>query len=355
MSEPASESSAQRVVDLDALARWLRAEGIGEEIGEVTPLAGGTQNVVLRIELDGRPVVLRRPPEHPRPTSDRTLTREITVLSGLAGTDVPHPRLIAGCTDTAVLGVVFYLMELIDGVNPGEETSEAQRADPELRHGQGLAVARALARLAAVDPVAQGLDVLRKPGSFLEKQVPQWLGHLESYREFPDWDPSGLPDVAPIARWLSENRPEDAKPGVMHGDFHLNNVLLARDRPEVAAIVDWEMCTVGDPLLDLGWLMVTWPEAPRAMEVGGPFARLGGLPTRAELVAEYASAGRPVDRVDWYTALAGFKLGIVLEGTHARASAGLAPKEIGDRLHEHAQGLLALSRSIVDGAWSPTL
>lgn len=348
-----SEPSARRVVDRDDLLAWVRAEGIGEEIGEVTPLAGGTQNVVLKIELDGRPVVLRRPPEHPRPMSDRTLTREITVLSGLAGTDVPHPRLIAGCTDTAVLGVVFYLMELVDGVNPGEETTAAQRADEALRHGQGLAVARALARLAAVDPVAQGLDVLRRPGSFLGRQVPQWLGHLEGYREFSGWDPGGLPDVAPIARWLTDNRPDDATPGVMHGDFHLGNILLAREEPAVAAVVDWEMCTVGDPLLDLGWLLVTWPDPPGTVDIGAPLARLGGLPTRAELVAEYAAAGgRATDRVDWYTALAGFKLGIVLEGTYARAGAGLAPAEVGDRLHHHAVGLLTVARSIVDGEWS---
>lgn len=345
--------STAGVVDVDDLTRWIRAEGLGEEVGAVTPLSGGTQNVVLRIELDGRPVVLRRPPEHPRPTSDRTIAREITVLSGLAGTDVPHPRLIAGCTDTSVLGVVFYLMELIDGVNPGEAVTAAQRADPALRHGQALDMARALARLGAVDPVAQGLDVLRKPGSFLGKQVPQWLKHLDSYREFPQWDPAGLPDPEPIARWLEDNRPPDAPPGVMHGDFHLNNVLLARDRPEVAAIVDWEMCTVGDPLLDLGWLMVTWPHPPRAMDVGGPFAQLGGLPTRAELVAAYAGAGgRTPGHVDWYTALAGFKLGIVLEGTWARSSAGLAPVPIGERLHEHATGLLNLSTLIVRGDWS---
>lgn len=348
-----STGTGAGVVDLDDLGRWVRAEGIAEEVGEVTPLAGGTQNVVLKIELDGRPVVLRRPPEHPRPTSDRTLTREITVLRGLAGTDVPHPRLIAGCTDTSVLGVVFYLMELVDGVNPGEEVTEAQRTDAALRRGQALAVARALARLSAVDPVAQGLDVLRKPGAFLGKQVPQWLGQLESYREFAGWDPAGLPDVEPIARWLTAHLPPEPEPGVMHGDFHLNNVLLAREEPAVAAVVDWEMCTVGDPLLDLGWLMVTWPQPPHTLDVGGPFAQLGGLPTRAELVAEYAAAGgRPTDDVDWYTALAGFKLGIVLEGTHARAGAGKAPKEIGDRLHRHAGALLTLARSIADGEWS---
>ncbi|GAA1856169.1 phosphotransferase family protein [Pseudonocardia ailaonensis] len=343
------------LVDLGALAEWLRGRGMRGEIGEVRPLAGGTQNVVLRIEIDGRPLVLRRPPVHPRPSSNRTIAREITVLRGLAGTDVPHPRLVAGCEEPDVLGVVFYLMELVDGVNPGEETSPEQRADPALRHAQALDVARSLARLGAVDPVAEGFGSLQKPGSFLGRQVPQWLRQLEGYREFPEWEPGGLPDVGPVAEWLEANRPADAPPGVLHGDYHLNNVMLARAEPRVAALVDFEMTTVGDPLLDLGWLMVSWPEEPEAMDVGGPFARLGGLPTRTEMVAAYAAGGgREPVHLDWYTALAGFKLGIVLEGTNARASAGQAPRETGDVLHGHAVRLLTVAGRIARGDWSVT-
>ncbi|MCW0212150.1 MAG: phosphotransferase family protein [Pseudonocardia sp.] len=345
--------SVRELIDLDRLSEWLRANGHEGRIGDVEPLAGGTQNVVVRLELDGRQVVLRRPPPHPRPTSNRTMSREIAVLRGLAGTDVPHPGLIAGCEDLDVLGVVFYLMEAVDGVNPGETISPAQAADASLRHGAALAVARAVARLGAVDPVAAGLGSMRKPGSFLGKQVPQWTAHLESYREFPDYEANGLPDVDLVARWLEDNRPPDAAPGLMHGDFHLNNVLLDPVEPRVAAIIDWEMCTVGDPLLDLGWLMVTWRQEPVVMDVGGPFAQAGGLPTRAELVEAYASAGgREPVHIDWYTALAGFKLGIVLEGTKARASAGLAPVETGDKLHINAQGLLGLAGKIARGEWS---
>jgi aminoglycoside phosphotransferase (APT) family kinase protein len=350
-----SLDSVADVVDLGVLAEWLRSQGMAGEIGEVRPLAGGTQNVVLRIEIDGRPLVLRRPPVHPRPNSNRTIAREITVLRGLAGTDVPHPRLVAGCEDPDVLGVVFYLMELVDGVNPGEETSPEQRADPALRHAQALDVARSLARLGAVDPVANGFDSLRRPGSFLAKQVPQWLKQLESYREFPDWQPGGLPDVELVAEWLEANRPEDAPPGVLHGDYHLNNVMLSRTEPKVAALVDFEMTTVGDPLLDLGWLMISWREEPQAMDAGAPFASLGGLPTRAEMVAAYAAGGgRAPVNVDWYTALAGFKLGIVLEGTNARASAGQAPRETGDKLHSHAVKLLEVAGMIARGDWSVT-
>lgn len=341
-------------LDTVALAGWLRSRGTDGEITEVTPLAGGTQNVVLRVVVDGRRLVLRRPPAHPRPNSDRTIAREITVLGALAGSAVPHPELVAGCTDTSVLGVVFYLMTEVDGLNPGEATSPAQEASADLRHGGALDVARAAARLGTLDPHAIGLGELQRPGSFLQRQVPQWTAHLASYDEVPGYQSGTLPDVDLVADWLERHRPPDAAPGVMHGDLHLNNVLLHRTEPRVAAIIDWEMCTVGDPLLDLGWLMVTWPQEPTGMSAGPALSALGGLPTRAELVAAYAEAGgRDTSRIDWYTALAGFKMGIVLEGTRARAAAGQAPAETGERLHEHAVGLLGLSGRIARGQWSP--
>ena len=123
----------------------------------------------------------------------------------------------------------------------------------------------------------------------------------------------------------------------MHGDYHLANLMFRHDGPEVAAIVDWEMCTLGDPLLDLGWLLTTWPQDGGV----GPFAEMRALPTRGELVAHYAqSSPRSVDHAAWYAVLASFKLAIVLEGTHARAHAGKAPKATGDLLHAVAIGLL---------------
>lgn len=343
------------LVDTDALASWLRGRGMDGEITEVTPLAGGTQNVVLRVVVDGRRLVLRRPPAHPRPNSDRTIAREITVLSALAGSGVPHPELVAGCTDTSVLGVVFYLMTDVDGLNPGEAVSPAQEASARLRHDGALDVADAAARLGTLDPHAIGLGELQRPGSFLERQVPQWCKHLAGYDEVPGYESGTLPDVDLVADWLERHRPPDAAPGVVHGDLHLNNVMLHRTEPRVAAVIDWEMCTVGDPLLDLGWLMVTWPQEPVGMSAGPALSALGGLPTRAELVAAYADAGgRDTSRIDWYTALAGFKMGIVLEGTQARAAAGQAPAEVGRTLHEHAVGLLGLSARIARGQWSPT-
>ena len=106
--------------DEAALQRWVRKQGLGSTVSDVAPLTGGTQNIVVRLRVDGRAMVLRRPPAHPRPTSDKTMLREIAVLRTLAGTPVPHPGFIAGCEDLDVLGVVFYLMEEVDGFNPGQ-------------------------------------------------------------------------------------------------------------------------------------------------------------------------------------------------------------------------------------------
>ena len=132
----------------------------------------------------------------------------------------------------------------------------------------------------------------------------------------------------------------------MHGDFHLANVLFAPDRPAVAAVVDWEMCTVGDPLLDLGWMLATWPGTGGVSQVGE--GQLVGLPTADALVDRYASqSGRELTDVRWYDVLARFKLGIVLEGTHARACAGKAGRDVGDLLHATATSLLGSAHDLV--------
>lgn len=330
------------LVDLEALAAWGRRAGLpAGPVEDVTRIGGGTQNVVLRLSWGGRDLVLRRPPEHPRPTSNATLTREIRVLSALAGTDVPHPHFVAGCTDESVLGVVFYLMEAVDGDNPGSGIGPRYRDDPAARTAAARDTATALARLAAVDHEAIGLGDLGRPAGFLERQVPRWLDHLASYDRIPGYRGDRLPHVAALADWLEAHRPAPSRPGLVHGDYHLNNVLLDPTTPRVAAIVDWEMCTVGDPLLDLGWLLVTWPDDGPEPTTGAALAAAGGLPGPQELVASYAAGSdRDLSAVEWYTVLAGFKFAIVIEGTHARALAGEADPEVGMRLHRSAVGTL---------------
>jgi aminoglycoside phosphotransferase (APT) family kinase protein len=353
---------AREVIDFDTLDGWmtaqgLRAEGLpGAGFERVDTLAGGTQNVLLRFERGGRAYVLRRGPPHLRPKSNDALRREAQVLRALAGTDVPHPGFIAGCMDESVMnGAVFYLMEPVDGFNPSVTLPALHASDARIRHAMGLRMADAIARLAAVDHVAVGLGSVGQPERFLERQVGRWISELESYSRFEGYPGPEIPGVEEVARWLDANRPPQSRAGIIHGDYHLANVMFSYTGPELAAIVDWEMCTIGDPLLDLGWLLATWPNqdggGPSPGAVGAGLAAAGGLPTTRELVATYAErSDRDLSAIDWYAVLACFKLGIVLEGTNARAYAGKAPRAVGDMLHATTLGLFTRAQALIAGA-----
>jgi len=328
-------------VNLPALAAWMDGQGLGSgPIEHAERLAGGSQNVLLRFTRAGRTYVLRRPPEHPRPESNETMRREARLLGALAETTVPHPRLIAACDDEGVLGASFYLMEPIDGFNPQNGLPESHHG-ADVQHRMGLSMIEALAGLHALDPFALGLEHFGKWQGFLERQVARWAGQLERYGEQPGWPgPAALGDVAGVADWLEANRPQDFTPGILHGDFHLANVMFRHDGPELAAVIDWELATIGDPLVDLGWVLATWPQqADGGMLAIEPW---NGFPTARELTAHYAAhATRGVAAIDWYGVFACYKLAILLEGTHARACAGKAAKDVGERLHGRARWLFA--------------
>ncbi len=339
----ATEQIEADKIDLAALGAWMDTQGLGagKPIENLTPLAGGTQNVMVIFERGGRRFVFRRGPWHLRPRSNAQILQEMTVLRALAGTDVPHPGFIAGCDEEGVVGDgVFYLMEPVDGFNPSVELPPLHAGSREVRHAMGLSAVDAIASLGAVDYLAVGLDGVGHPEGFLERQVPRWLSELEGYAKHEGYPGPEIPGVDDVATWLEANLPASSyTPGISHGDYHLSNMMFRYDSPDVAAIVDWEMSTIGDPLLDLGWLLATWP-APGQFSIGG---NLGdGLPSPAELVARYAERStRDLSAVNWYEVMACFKLGIVLEGTHARAFAGKAPKAIGDMLHASTLGLFA--------------
>ncbi|HXC49766.1 MAG TPA: phosphotransferase family protein [Candidatus Limnocylindrales bacterium] len=342
------------LVDFAVLSDWMDREGLpGGQITGIRLLAGGTQNVLVRFSRGGREYVLRRPPRHLRPKSNDSLRREGRVLAALAGSDVPHPGFIAGCFDEAVMGgAVFYLMEPVDGFNATTELPALHAGDAGVRHEMGLESARALSRLSRLDPAAIGLSDFGKPQGFLERQVSRWLSELESYSRHQGYPGPRIPGIERIAAWLERNRPEQGATGILHGDYHLANVMYDPASARLVAIVDWEMSTLGDPLLDLGWLLATWPDA-EDVSVGAAslYVQAGGLPRRDELVRSYAEGcSRALDSLDWYVAMACFKLGIVLEGTHARAFAGKAPVEIGDMLHAITLGLFRRADRIVAGS-----
>jgi aminoglycoside phosphotransferase (APT) family kinase protein len=339
------------VVDLHVLAAWMDAQGLPRGPFErVELLGGGTQNVLLRFDRGGAQYVLRRGPRHLRPKTNDVMRREARVLAALEGTDVPHPAFVAACPDEAVMGgAVFYLMRPVEGFNPSTGLPALHAGDPAIRHAMGLEAAAALARLGRVDYQAVGLGDFGRPEGFLERQVSRWMGELDSYARYEGYRGPEIPGLEPVAAWLDANRPRGFTPGILHGDYHLANVMYANDGPRLAAIVDWEMCTIGDPLLDLGWLVATWPD-PEHPGPAANLAHLTGFPTTAELVARYAAGStRDLAAMDWYVVLACFKLGIVLEGTHARACAGKAPQATGDLLHAITLGLFARAQTVIAG------
>jgi aminoglycoside phosphotransferase (APT) family kinase protein len=328
-------------VDLVRLAAWMDGQGLGSgPCQDVVHLTGGTQNVLLRFRRADRTYVLRRPPEHLRSNSNETMRREARVLSAIAETPVPHARLIAACPDEGVLGAAFYLMEPVEGFNATTGLPALHAASKATRRRMGLALVEGVATLGALDYREIGLDGFGRPDQYLLRQVERWQSQLASYAQYPDWTgPKQIPGVDKVAAWLTAHRPASFLPALVHGDYHLANVMFRFDGPELAAIVDWELATIGDPLLDLGWLLATWPEGdPPGVECVAA-APWQGFPSADDLVEHYRPrTERDLSAIGWYEVMASFKLGIVLEGTHARACAGLAPSETGERLHAKTIG-----------------
>jgi len=349
-------------VDIAALTAWMDAQenpSLGHgPIHAVTPLAGGTQNIMLRFSRAGSnddqlQFVLRRPPLHKRKNSDETMRREARVLAALSATQegqrVPHPRLIASCATTDVLGAAFYLAEWIDGRNITVSPTDHHLCTPGIGHRMGLSHVEALAALSRVDHTSSGLDGFGRPDGWLERQVPRWRSHWEAYLQTPGYTRDDLPGVDDVGQWLKENQPVQERQGIVHGDAHLSNVLFEPNGPEVAALVDWELATLGDPNLDLGWLLATGvgnsspgdvpPKLGAGLTTNPVTAQFPGYD---EVISHYATmAGADMTHAFWYGTLACYKLGILIEGTWVRALAGKAPREVGDQLHTAALGLFA--------------
>jgi aminoglycoside phosphotransferase (APT) family kinase protein len=277
------------------------------------------------------------------------MRREARVLGALAGTAVPHPRLIAACDSEDVIGAAFYLMEPVAGFNITTEMPATYAADPAMRAAVGRNMVDAIAALGNVDHVAVGLGDFGKPDGFLERQVGRWRKQYAGYAEATGWPgPASLPHIDRVAAWLESHRPAHFVPGIMHGDYHLANVMIDHVEPRIAAIVDWELATIGDPLLDLGWLLTSWPD-PDGRHGLFDITPWAGFPTADEIIDRYRSAtGRDLSAIPWYRVLAGFKFGILLEGTYARACAGEASMMTGERLHRLAVGQLSRAHALID-------
>ncbi|WP_416210338.1 phosphotransferase family protein [Frankia sp. Cr1] len=281
-------------------------------------LSGGTQNEIYELRRGENRCVIRIPPQNAPADRDEGILREWRIIEALDGTDVPHTEAIAMCADTSVLGRAFYLMGFVDGWSPISRKTWPAPFDTDLdaRAGLGYQLAEGIALLSKVDWAAKGLHDLGRPDGFHERQVDRWTNFFERIK---GRELEGM-DVA--SAWLRAHRPIDYIPGLMHGDYQFANVMFADGAPAtLAAVVDWEMGTIGDPKLDLGWMIQSWPEDTMAEAASTvSYVDLRGMPSRSQVLAHYAEvSGRQVDDIDYYIILAKWKLAIVLEKGFQRA------------------------------------
>jgi aminoglycoside phosphotransferase (APT) family kinase protein len=315
------------VIDVDRLGAWLddqEVPGRGAPI-EHRFISGGSQNEIYEIRRGELHGALRIPPPTAPDGRDDGIWREWRIIEALDGTDVPHTPAIAACKDRDVLGRAFYLMGFVEGWSPmGLETgADGGRpwpapfdVDLDARRGLAFQLVEGIALLGRVDWQAKGLQDLGRPDGFHDRQVDRWTAFLDRIkgRELPGFDEASA--------WLRKNRPIDFVPGLMHGDYQFANVMYRHGAPaRLAAIVDWEMGTVGDPKLDLGWVVQSWPEDTSVVDPAGTsYVDMYGMPSKAELLGHYSQvSGRQVDDIDYYVILARWKLAIVLEQGFQRA------------------------------------
>jgi aminoglycoside phosphotransferase (APT) family kinase protein len=308
-------------LDEAALLRYLGREvpRIGT-VHDITRITAGSSNEIFELAADAGPVILRRPPRRRLSASAHDVSREYRVLTALADTLVPHPEPIHLCRDEAVIGAPFLLMTKVDGFH-----LKAPYPEHALRPGAMRAMMsdfiEVIAHLSRVDWVAGGLTGFGRPAGYLDRQVDRWLGQLAGYQT------RELPRLAEVAGWLRANQPESGPPGIIHGDYQFLNVLFAGDLPpRVAGVLDWEQSTIGDPLVDLGWVLGLWTEAGEESPLNafyGNASQHPGAPSRAELAERYAKvSGRPVEFRRYYEVLALFKLGCIAEGSYYRYRTG---------------------------------
>ncbi len=337
-----------------ALEGWLATNvpALGDGTLTASFVTGGTSNVVVKLTRGGKAVVLRKAPALAPPASAKAIQREATVLKGLSGSRVPHPAFHGYSDDAQIVGGPFYVMDMVDGWAADLSTANVMSfapnfAGPDL-HYLGYAMVEGIVEMANFDYVAAGLSNFGKPENFLARQVERWRGQLASYpQRYPGFESRKLPGLDYVASWLSANVPATGQPGLMHGDYAMNNVMFAhRPRARLAAIIDWETSTIGDPLMDLAGYgsqlrRRAGPQPER------PYLDPAQFPVFEDVVAYFAdSTGRDVSAIDYYLILSKFRMACIVEYKVAEAAIGLAPAEKGARFDAIVRGLLSESETL---------
>jgi aminoglycoside phosphotransferase (APT) family kinase protein len=312
-------------LDVESLAGWLDSQGLGTGAPlEHRFVSGGAQNEIYEIRRGDLHGALRMPPTSAPKQRDEGIVREWRIIQALDGSEVPHTPAVALCEDSSVLGRPFYIMGFVDGWSPMNMTDrkwpEPFGSDLSARRGLALQLVEGIAQMSKLDWKAAGLDGLGRPENFHERQVDRWttfLQRVEGARQLPGFEETSA--------WLRAHKPLDFVPGLMHGDYQFANVMFRHGAPaRLAAIIDWEMGTIGDPKLDLALVAGGWPDDPDAPTGDGQgYVDLRGMPSRDELLEHFSrTAGRQVDDMDYYYVLIKFKHAIVLEQGYQRSTPG---------------------------------
>jgi aminoglycoside phosphotransferase (APT) family kinase protein len=326
------------LADVLRLTPWLDAHvpELGDGPLEIGQIHNGTSNIILTLRRGGKEMILRRPPAVAPPGSEKGVLREARVLTALNGTAVPHPHCYAACADPEVIGVPFYVMERVEGWAAELRDGRIYHRAPfdQAPHEAGIAYAMVdgLIELARVDYKAVGLEDFGKPDNFMARQVDRWERQIRSYPGLYGTKWRELPGFAYARDWLSNNLPDDFQAGIMHGDVGTPNALFAFDRPaRLAALIDWELSTIGDPLIDLAWFTGRLRDEERPDDVAEHVLyNSANFPTRQELARHYAAGtGRDLSNFAYYCVLAAYKGGCILEYKVAQSEAGILPKETG--------------------------
>ena len=326
VSEEANGEAAPEApdgIDPAGVERWF-----AEHAGDVEPpltyerISGGRSNLTYRVsDAAGRRWALRRPPLGKRLASAHDMGREHRIISALGPTPVPVPPVVGLCDDDSVNGGPFYVMEWVDGPVLRSKADGDVFPGDEDRRAIGERVVDTLVAIHAVDPGAAGLGELAKKEDYVARQLHRWQGQWEKQHT------RELPLIDEIHDRLVKRIPEQGPATIVHGDYRLDNMILAPSG-EVAAVVDWELCTLGDPLADVGLLLVYWGDESDDVVPLEPATMLPGFISRDEVRARYEErSGRDLSGIDFYVALGLWKLAIILEGVFARYAAGQYGKE----------------------------
>jgi len=309
-------------IDVENVTRWFT-----DHVAEVRPpldfllIAGGRSNLTFNVaDADGRAWVLRRPPTGHVLATAHDVAREHRIIAALAPTPVPVPPPLGLCTDEAVTGAPFFVMAYLDGHVLRDARVAETLFTPEQRRRAGLDLIRVLGDLHDVDVDAVGLGDLGRRDGYVARQLERWYGQ---FRASTGETGRAVPLLDSLHDRLVAGIPEQKGTTIVHGDYRLDNTVLD-DQGRLIGVLDWELCTLGDPLADIGLLMVYWAEpGDEVPALGVAPTTAGGFPSREEMRARYAErTGRDVGSLDFYVAFGYWKLACILEGVYTRYAGG---------------------------------